>query len=72
MHANVARECSLEDDGGVSAYVNDDFGELIANTGRDFNRQRDVRLGDEVISVFTTLVVWLCQFLLPNYSAIAS
>lgn len=61
---------NVKDEDEVSVLVNDDVGTLMANSGWDFYRRRDERVGDVMGSTATTLVVLLCQLRLPNCFAV--
>lgn len=57
----MASDGNLEIEDGVSVLVNDDFGELIAETGKDFPWYRGDQVADVVDPVTTTSAVLFFQ-----------
>lgn len=64
--ADAARDSNVDDDDGVSIFVNADVGVSIADTSGDFDLWRDDQLSHVLDPVLTTSAVFLCLHLLPN------
>lgn len=60
-YVDEAKDDNFEDEVGVTAFVNDEVGALMANTSEDFDPRRDDRLGDVVDLASTILVFLLSQ-----------